>query len=279
MKAAIILLIFRLFSFSLLLLASFFSMGSILTKTWESQNLPGTPTAIVYDARNEWIYVTNAGEKQGTGYISKIDTAGQIIQSNWISGFDHPQGLAIYDEKLFVTDQNQLKIADIQTGRIIETITVNGTKNLSGISIDINGRIYLTDWEENKILRITNKTTELWAESPYQISPAGITFQNADLFLLYQNYSLLYSSEEATMLFSVLAKETGKTERIEADGNGGFFIFDGNKLVHSAPGGEKSTQTLSDKEKEILTGMELIPSKKILIFSTPKKTIAAYRFQ
>jgi len=96
--------------------------GQVLTKVWETDSLLDLPESAIFDAKNNLIYVSNIGGKfsrhDGNGFISKLDLNGNIVDLKWATGFDSPQGLGLFNNKLYVADMNRVLVVDIQTGKI-----------------------------------------------------------------------------------------------------------------------------------------------------------------
>jgi sugar lactone lactonase YvrE len=60
-------------------------------------------------------------------------------------GFTAPKGMIYRDGMLFVADQKQIHIIDVNEASIIESIPIEGAVSLNDIAIGEGGQIYVTD--------------------------------------------------------------------------------------------------------------------------------------
>ncbi|HEV7477972.1 MAG TPA: hypothetical protein VGO02_09585, partial [Burkholderiales bacterium] len=85
------------------------------------------PESAAYDAKGKVLYVGNFGgdklapaEKDGQGYISKVDLNGKMIEERWVPAkggepLNKPKGIWIQGERLWVTDIDVVWIFDLKT--------------------------------------------------------------------------------------------------------------------------------------------------------------------
>ena len=90
---------------------------------WETEKVFELPESVVFDQKNEVLYVSNITEhpfnKDGTGFISKVGLDGKIIELKWVKSLNAPKGLTIVNDKLFIADVDELVEVDIATSKII----------------------------------------------------------------------------------------------------------------------------------------------------------------
>ncbi len=126
-----------------------------------------TPESVLYYPSGNFLFVSNINgkplDKDGNGFISKIDLNGNIIDLRWVKGLNAPKGMGVADHKLYVTDIDRLVIIDIDSAHIIQTIPVQGAKFLNDIAIDKNGNVYISDSQNNLIYRFNGDTVEVFA--------------------------------------------------------------------------------------------------------------------
>ena len=64
---------------------------------WETDTTLRTPESVLHDRKRSLLYVScvneNPWEKDGNGYISKIDKSGNVINLKWITGLNGPKGM------------------------------------------------------------------------------------------------------------------------------------------------------------------------------------------
>ncbi|NBW36855.1 MAG: hypothetical protein EBR30_17885 [Cytophagia bacterium] len=131
-----------------------------LTLKWETDTVLTTCESVIYDSANQVLYVANINgqptDKDGNGFIAKLGLDGKIVQAQWVTGMDAPKGMGIYNGKLFVSDINRIHEIDIATGAIANTIVVDSAQFLNDITIDANGKVYVSDSNVGNILVLEN---------------------------------------------------------------------------------------------------------------------------
>ena len=111
MKKAIILIV--------LVTISLTSEAQQLQQLWKVEQLQAPESVVHHDGH---FYVSNVSgqpaEKNGRGFISKINKDGDIVSLKWVTGFNAPKGLGIYQNKLYVADIDRVAKVDIATGTV-----------------------------------------------------------------------------------------------------------------------------------------------------------------
>ena len=75
----------------------------------------------VYDAKNNIIYASLIGNSEdGDGSIATVDTDGKLINVKFVDALNDPKGIAITEDRLYVSDITELVEADLVTGEIIK---------------------------------------------------------------------------------------------------------------------------------------------------------------
>ena len=94
-----------------------------LEKVWEATAGLITPESVLIDEEIDVIYVAsingNSAEKDGNGFISRLNSDGSIKDLMWVNNLDAPKGMAAYDGKLYVSDIDRLVEIDLESGRVI----------------------------------------------------------------------------------------------------------------------------------------------------------------
>ncbi|MGY0408346.1 MAG: SMP-30/gluconolactonase/LRE family protein [Polaribacter sp.] len=159
-----------------------------LEKGWELTGLEN-PESIVLDTANNVLYVSNVkgspGDKDGNGYISKASLDGKIMQQKWVTGFNAPKGLVIFNHKLYVTDIDNIVEIDIKTQKKT-TYQAKGATFLNDITSDKNGNIYASNtFGFSGIYKLPAKgkrMVELWLKDENLHMPNGLFVVNNELF-------------------------------------------------------------------------------------------------
>lgn len=132
--------------------------GHSLVKLWETDTLLRTPESVLFDAKQNILYVSNIdgvpNEKDGKGSIAKVSTDGKILNANWVSGLNAPKGMGIYKNKLYVADLTEVVVIDMDKAKIVQHIPIEGSVFLNDITIDKDGLVYVSDTRNFKIYRI-----------------------------------------------------------------------------------------------------------------------------
>lgn len=146
-----------------------------------------TSESALYDKAHQRLIVSNINGApdavDGNGYLSLVSLDGQIIQMDWVSGLDAPKGMAIVGNKLFVSDITKLRIVDLDTGEIIETLTADKSVFLNDVAASENGDVFITDMLANRIYSYSGGKVELWLENPDLKAPNGIVVDGKRLIV------------------------------------------------------------------------------------------------
>lgn len=108
-----------------------------------------TPESVIWDQARDVYLVSNINgspnAKDGNGYISRVDTAGRILDSAFIKGLNAPKGMALVHDTLWVSDIDVVRAFDAGTGAPVATVTVPGAIFLNDVAAAPDGSIYITD--------------------------------------------------------------------------------------------------------------------------------------
>ncbi|RYY13944.1 MAG: ATP/GTP-binding protein, partial [Chitinophagaceae bacterium] len=120
-----------------------------LVKLWQTDSVFKVPESVLYDEKNQVLYVTNIDGtdpwgKDDKGSIGKLGLDGKVIQVEWVKGFNAPKGMAVHNDILYVADLQQLISVDIKKGQIVNRLTIEGATGLNDVSVDSKGIIYVT---------------------------------------------------------------------------------------------------------------------------------------
>jgi len=200
----------------------------VLKKVWESPDLLTTSESVCYDSKNHLLYVScingNPTDKDGNGYISSLSLAGEIITLKWIEGLNAPKGMGIYNNKLYVTDIDQVIEIDINQATITKNISVEGARFLNDITIDTDGAVYISDMSTSKIHRFNNGILETWYDKDQLHGTNGLFYKDKEILVGTKNgiFSIRIEDKRIWHLIS----DTGGIDGLEADGNGNYIISD-----------------------------------------------------
>lgn len=137
------------------------------------------PESVYVHEKN--IFVSNMSGpgnlKDGTGWISKLNLKGKVLQDQWVKGLNAPKGLGVYKGQLYTADIDEVVAIDLKKASV-QKISVPGAKLLNDIAIDPAGNVYISDTFGGKIFKLdqaTKKVTEIVAlkDAPNGLLLAG----------------------------------------------------------------------------------------------------------
>lgn len=181
-----------------------------MTLTWETGGL-AAPESALYDALREVIYVScvngNPDEKNGLGYIARLDADGTLKDLQWIGGLNAPKGLGRSNNSLYVADIDRVLEFDIDSRALQHEWPVPGARFLNDIAVGPDGALYVADTIANTIHRIRGGELTLLASGPELESPNGLWVDGDNL--LVASWGLI--SDPATWA----AKTPGRVLKID----------------------------------------------------------------
>ena len=95
------------------------------------------------------LYVSNVGkelkptQKDGDGFISKLDVNGKIKELHFIDGLDAPKGMGIVGNTLFVADINTLRGFDLSTKKEVFNVVFEGVNFLNDITVKDSNTLFI----------------------------------------------------------------------------------------------------------------------------------------
>ncbi len=103
-----------------------------------------SPESVATDG--EFYYVSNVGrelmpsEKDGDGFISKLNANGEVLELKWIEGLDAPKGMAILNGAIYTADVDKVRGYDIASQKKILELDFSryGTVFLNDLTVKDN---------------------------------------------------------------------------------------------------------------------------------------------
>jgi DNA-binding beta-propeller fold protein YncE len=132
----------------------------------ETANKFASPESVLFNQNH--FYVSNVGEKlnptaeDGDGYISLVDTKGNIIEQKYFDiPLNAPKGMAIDNNILYVADINRVIGLDVKTRQKIFEVSLKdqNVSFLNDIAIDKNGILYVSATDTGEIYQINPRLT------------------------------------------------------------------------------------------------------------------------
>lgn len=268
---------------ALFILSSTICFSQNFSRVWVSDSLFLKPESALYDSSKKTVYISNInGEylaKDGNGFISKININGKIESLKWVEGFDNPQGMGLYKDKLYVADINRVVQVNTNTAKIENVFMVDNAKFFNDIAADSNGDMYISDCFGNKIYKISENKIEVWLDSKTLSGPNGLLCTKEDVLVLNMNDKTAYAISKSSKKFIKIFSGIDNLDGIVSDGSNGFFVSGAwqGQIFHIDADGKKKLIIDLGKEKNITADIEYIANKKLLIIPTLYKTVIGYR--
>ncbi|TPI58472.1 ATP/GTP-binding protein [Mesorhizobium sp. B3-1-3] len=136
------------------------------------------PESALVDAAHNRIVVSNIagnpGDADGNGYLSLLSMDGKVIARHWVDGMDAPKGMAIAGGRLYAADITKVRVVDLASGKLVETIDVPGAVFLNDMTQDSAGKVYVSDMLADTVYRIDGDRPELFVKDALLASPNGV---------------------------------------------------------------------------------------------------------
>lgn len=242
-----------------------------LKEVWASDTSLRTPESVLFDRERKLIYVANVNmnpwEKDGNGFISKMDLQGNIIDLNWIEGFHGPKGMGIINNSLFVADIDEVVEIDLEASKIINRYEVPDTPTLNDITIG-NGVVYISGSDSNKVFELKDGVVTEILSADFG-RPNGLFYESERLLMLTSGSSTLKSINLATKDVTDLLDGLGHGDGIVPVGNGDYLASSWRGELFYITSDWQSIQLLDTREAEInAADIDYIVDENILLVPT-----------
>ncbi|WP_299582221.1 hypothetical protein [uncultured Sunxiuqinia sp.] len=206
----------------------FFSLNSYsqkLVEVWRTGPNMKTPESVYYDSNNDVIYVANINDnpskKDGNGFISQLNPDGTVKKMEWVTGLSAPKGMAVFEDKLYVSDIDELVEIDIDKAKIINRYPAPGAIFLNDVAACGNGTIFVSDSRTNKIHALSNGKFEVWKEGDELEGINGLYTEDGKLYIGSQKIQV---ADVKSKKLSTLQTDCQGVDGLEKD-NEGNFVF------------------------------------------------------
>jgi DNA-binding beta-propeller fold protein YncE len=225
MKNLLLLILVCLVALSQSFSQAFYSEN--IKKIWETDAVFMVPESVIYDPVNDIIYVSNINgdptEEDSNGFISKLGIDGNVVELEWITGLNAPKGMGIDADTLFVADVNRVVKIDTRLEEIIAIYNADSAIFLNDITIDDQGRVFISDLSLGSIYILEDDKIEVFL-------PKG-TFNRCNGLQWFNNE--LYVGTKG-MIKSVNLENKRHRDVVEVDGGiDGLEIWHGQYFVFS----------------------------------------------
>lgn len=252
-----------------------------LVETWTTPAGLNVPESAHYNRYDNIIYVSNIvgkhNVKDGEGFISKLNTKGEIIEKEWVKGLNAPKGISSTKTKLYVTDMDRVVEISLSTGKILKEYRNAKSKSLNDVCVASNGRVYVSDSDGDCIFYVGKDSLEVLLQSADLAKMNGICAAG-DLLYLGSKGNFI-SVDPKTKTITILQEKVGYLDGIEQVAPSVFVTSDWSgqvQLITIGKGVEKISDTTSLKKNAADLGF--IPALKLLLVPTfIDNNIVAYK--
>lgn len=227
---------------------------------WQTDSLLTTSESVLYDDLSGVIYVANVNnlpwEKDNNGFISTINSEGEIIDLKWMEGFSAPKGMGGYNGKLYVNDIDKLVEIDITLKKIVNEYHVEGAPNLNDVTVSNLGIVYSSGSKVNTIYKLEDNAFEAYASD--QSGRVNGLLSSGDLlyYLDAQRGELgVYSHIDKT--FKVLTSELGAADGLIQVENGDFISSSWKGEIFYIHSKDWSKTKLLDTRSEFINSADI----------------------
>ena len=250
---------FRQLVISLAVLLAPYAMSAGQETLWElSEGLDG-PESAFYDVESGFVFLSNVGnggpEPQKNGFISKVTLQGQVSKLKWVEGLQDPKGLRSYQGTLWVSDVTRLVAVNIESGRLVDEVHIQGGTFLNDVAVGIDGTVYVSDMATSTIHQYKDGKQSVFDSGVHLEHPNGLLVVGQTLYVggwgsgfnpndfstkvLGRFFSINLQTKKKTL---ITTNPTGHLDGIESDGRDGFIVTDwvNGKVFHITKTGSVS---------------------------------------
>lgn len=141
--------------------------------------------SVVYDKNKNILYASVIGNREaGDGSIASVSLDGKVIDTAFVKGLNDPKGIAITNDRLYVSDVTVLVEADLNTGEVIKRHTTEGTTFLNDVNVASDGTVYVSDTANSTIYMLKpDGTFSAWLQSDDLEHPNGLLQVKNDMYV------------------------------------------------------------------------------------------------
>lgn len=243
-----------------------------LTLLWETDTIFKTTESCLYDAKHDVIYVSNINNaprtKDNNGFISTLNTDGEVTKLKWATGMSAPKGMAYFNEVLYVTDIDAVIEIDPHHGTIIRKNTLKGALMLNDITVDLMGIVYVSAMDTGKIYTLEDGNFTLWKENLNK--PNGLLIEGNSLLVAslgdgtFKSFDLDTKEEQKT-----IATNLGKADGVVRLKSGNYVVSDWRgEIFHITDNKTTSIYNTVDNKNSQTADIGSIPNKNIILVPT-----------
>ena len=198
-----------------------------LTEMWRTDTVLKTCESVLFDENRNVLYVScingSSAEKDGDGYISMLGPDGTIESLRWVTGLNDPKGMGVHENRLYVTDIDQLVVIDVENAEIIRQIPVEGASFLNDISVGENGDVYMSDSDTGILWIYSDGELTPWIREGLN-RPNGLCVEEDRVLLASSGSQDLRVIDRSTGKMETVATGIGAGDGLEYTGMEGYYL-------------------------------------------------------
>ena len=246
-----------------------------LSEAWATEPVLATCESVLLNPADNLLYVSCIdglpAEKNGTGFIAKVDLDGKIHTLKWAVGLNAPKGIALLGDSLFASDIDELVQIDLKTGKIQNRYPAAGAVFLNDVAVDGRGCVYVSDSsaENGGIYRLKDGRLETWLVSPDVHQPNGLYVLGDALLAGDARNGKLNSIDLDSKEITLLATTDTGIDGLKPDGKENWFTsnWKGRTTLITKKG--KTIVLMDTTEAKINSAdFEYLPQQKLLLLPT-----------
>ena len=243
-----------------------------LRERWSTAQDLRVPESVFFDPDAGCLYVSNINggpaQKNGMGFLSKVDLDGRILDLEWITGLNAPKGMGVYGDELYVTDIDRIVVIDKNRAVILTVHPVPEAKFLNDIAVDPKGTVYISDSSADTVYALKGgQITPVLSGGRYLKEPNGLFWEGGALLIGVRSRILQWRPEEEEL--TVLVKTAGGIDGLQPTGAGDYLISDWSGIVRLvSPTQEEQVLMDVSSQKANTADFCYIPEENLLVVPT-----------
>lgn len=198
-----------------------------LTEIWRTDEVLSTCESVLYNKDRNLLFVScingSPAEKDGKGFIALLKPDGSIKKLKWVTGLNAPKGMGILDNRLYVTDIDELLVIDLKDAKITKRIKVEGASFLNDIAVGADGKVYFSDSDTGIVWIYEDGELKQWLTEGLQ-RPNGLYIEKDRVLLTSSGSQDLRIIDKSTGKMKVVTTGIGAGDGIEFTGKEGYYL-------------------------------------------------------
>ncbi|HYG02256.1 MAG TPA: ATP/GTP-binding protein [Chryseosolibacter sp.] len=247
------------------------TVAQTLKLVWTSDTTLRVPESVYYHAEEDMLYVSNingkSSEKDGNGFISKVLPDGTITSLKWATGLDAPKGMGCLKDQLYVADLTRVVVIDMKSGKILNSIEIDGAQFLNDVTVNTAGEVFVSDSATGNIFRIVNSKAELYFSHGFK-RVNGLLAIDDGIYIADAGTGINYILDKHKNLERYTETSQG-ADGIVTIGNGSYIVSSWSGEVFFVNENKIAVKILDTKERKLNSAdIDFNESKNIIYVPT-----------